>query len=94
MSEILTANIATSLARIIEAAIRKSKVARVDEDGNVAVGIARSIGDDRGYFLKNTEDIRDAYLRVTLLSGFEAFWPIRELVPEEQTGLFVTNYHG
>jgi hypothetical protein len=83
---------ASAVAAIIDAAVRSTKVARVLERGEVAVGTARSIGDENGIFLDGKTDVRDGYLRVTLLSGFEAFWPVRELLPLVHSGEFVVDY--
>jgi hypothetical protein len=89
---VLTKSDASAVAAIIDAAVRSTKVARVLERGEVAVGTARSIGDENGIFLDGKTDVRDGYLRVTLLSGFEAFWPVRELLPLVHTGEFVVDY--
>jgi hypothetical protein len=81
MKDPLTIRQAVDLATICEAAIHSWHVARL-VDNNIIEGTARSIGDDRGYFAGPEDDIRDCYLRVTTRSGFEAFWPVAELVPE------------
>ena len=61
-------------------------------DGTVYVGLARSIGDERGNFGGRDDDIRDEYLRVTLLLGFDVAWPMSELLSEVGSGYFVPNY--
>lgn len=88
----LTVHDAVALATIVEASIHNSYVARVADDGRVMHGTARSIGDDRGAFLATGEDVRDAYLRVTLSTGFEAFWPVAELIPQTHSGEFVSPF--
>lgn len=82
---------ACQLADIVHAAQRSTRVARLLDD-TVAVGTARSIGDDQGNHSKADQDIRDLFLRVTLLSGFDVYWPISDLMAEHDSGEFVTNY--
>jgi hypothetical protein len=85
----LTVSDAVSLATVCESAIHGWRVARL-VDGNIIEGTARSIGDKCGNFAD--DDIRDEYLRVTTVSGFEAFWPVRELMGEVSSGYFVAPY--
>lgn len=82
---------ACQLADIIRAAQGNQRVARRIE-GYVVFGTARSIGDDRGNHPRRDQDVRDLFLRVRSLSGFDYFWPISELVAESETGEFVANY--
>jgi hypothetical protein len=42
-------------------------------------GTVRSIGDATGGFLRADEEIRTAYVRITLDSGFEWFAPVAEI---------------
>lgn len=83
---------AVDLATIIGAAQRTAPVARLMTDGEVCYGTARSIGDTRGAFLARDTDVRDAHLRVTTRAGWEAFWPISELLGEVRSGEFVVDY--
>ena len=79
-----------ALAAIGQAASGKDKVSRLVGD-DIIEGTARSIGDDRGSFLAAGSDVRDAFLRVTTLAGWEAFWPVADLVEEHKVGYFVTH---
>lgn len=92
MSAILTIADAVDLAAIIGAAQRTAPVARLMESGDVIYGTARSIGDERGNFLHEDEDVRDGLLRVTSTMGWEHFWPVRDLMPEVRSGEFVVDY--
>jgi hypothetical protein len=89
----LSAQHVLGLAQIVLAARKGQRVARLDEDSNVRVGTARSLGDERGNYMGREDDIRDVYLRVTLLSGFDAYWPVLELLAEIGSE-FVTDYDG
>ncbi len=89
---ILTISEAVDLGAIVSAT-NWSRVARLI-DGHVHVGTARSIGDENGNFAGRNDDVRDCYLRVTLDTGFEAFWLVSELMGEVRSGYFVTNYQG
>jgi len=75
-------------AEILRAAQTTAKVAYLLESGDVAYGTARSVGNDRGAFARNGEDVRDLFLRVTTQSGLEAFLPVRELMPKVSSGEF------
>lgn len=95
MSEygILTVSAAMALGELLSAAQRGALVARVVDYGDgVVYGTARSVGDERGMFVGPNDDARDCYLRVTTSGGFEAFWPVVELVGEYRLGLFVLDY--
>lgn len=76
-----------ALSEITDACIHGYRVARLMESGEVLEGVARSIGDERGNFLRRDEDVRAGYLRVS--SMFEHFWPIRELMPLVKRSEFV-----
>lgn len=91
----LTSADVVSLHAIVDAASRGVKVARVVDVGDgVEWGTARHIvTDDRTAAFPNaSDDVRDCLLRVTLASGFEAFWPVADLVRDHQTQMFVTDY--
>lgn len=88
----LTINTVVKLAQIVEAAIYGRKVGRLVHE-YVVEGTARSIGDDQGYHARDTDDIRDCWLRVTTTGGLEAFWPISELL-EELGETFIADYAG
>lgn len=86
----LTLTDLVALETIAGVAQRCAKVARYDKNsGDVVYGHARHIcRDTLGNFLRGDEDVRDGLLRVTLRSGFEAFWPVRELMQDVGKGEF------
>ena len=88
----LTVGQTVALSTLVEASIHYWHVARL-VDGNIIEGTARSIGDDRGNHAGPEDDIRDCYLRVTTTWGFEAFWPVAELIPEVGS-YFIAPYEG
>lgn len=92
MCEPLSIADVVALDIIVRAASTCAKVARMLEDGTVVYGHARSIGGTSGAFLGPDADVRDAFLRVTTQGGFEAFWPVRDLMPQAATGEFVAPY--
>jgi hypothetical protein len=87
---ILNISDACDLAAIIHMAQGTQKVARLLDSGDVVYGTARSIGTENGGFAGGGDDVRDAFLRVTLSGGFEAFWPVSDLLPLVRTGEFTT----
>lgn len=92
-TRVLTIGDVIALANIIRYAQGERRVVRIMPDGGpnageILRGTARSIGNDRGNFLATGEDVRDAYLRVTLDTGWEAFWLIGELIGENSEGYF------
>jgi hypothetical protein len=84
---------AVSLGSLVDAVVHNRKVARVEADGGITVGTARSVGTATGGLADENDDIRDCYMRVTGDDGFERFWRVRELAAETETGHFVSNYH-
>jgi hypothetical protein len=87
----LTSGQAIAVAAILAAAHNTRRVARA-VDGDVLSGQARSVGDLGGNFAGPGDDLRGMWLRVTLTTGFEAFWPMQELIDEFGTGEFVCTY--
>jgi hypothetical protein len=85
---ILTIADAVAIAEILRMAQGCHKVTRLMPDGTLVNGTARSVGHENGAFLSRETDVRDGYLRVTLESGFEAFWPVRDLIEPVQEGEF------
>ncbi len=83
-------NISDTLAaaEVLQTAQNTARVARLRPDGTVTYGTARSVGDKTGYFGRSDQDVREMYLRVTSATGFEHFWPMRELIEEVSTGEF------
>jgi hypothetical protein len=88
-TNILTVRDTVVLAAIVEAAIHNLIVARHIDEVGVVKGKARSIGDKAGNHASNQDDVRDCFLRVTTNTGFEAFWPVRELISEVHSGHFL-----
>lgn len=85
----LTTSDVVALSAIVSGARRSARVSRA-LDCDVVSGTARAVvTDERGLFAGARDDVRDCLLWVTLTSGFEAFWPMRDLVSEQQSGLFV-----
>lgn len=88
-----TMTTAGALAAILKAAQTGAQVARrLDSSGRVDAGTARCIGDEDGNHAPRDSDIRDLWLRVTLRTGFEAFWPVGELTGEHDRGEFIAEY--
>lgn len=89
-TQVLSITDAVDLGVVVNAAIRTARVVRCLDGGLlVRSGTARSIGDDCGNFAGRDDDVRDCSLRVTTDAGFEAFWPVAELIAEVRSGLFV-----
>lgn len=94
MTEILTISDAIYLNQVIDAASQSAKVAWVnDEDaeaGDVRYGTARHIvqGPDDIGFLRNDQDVRNGYLRITSRTGMEVFLPVRDLMRMAAEGRF------
>jgi hypothetical protein len=57
----------------------------------VVTGTARHLvtDQDTAAFPGLQDDVRDCLLRVTLSTGFEAFWPVSELVVDYAAAVFV-----
>jgi hypothetical protein len=88
-AQILNMTDACSLADIIRMAQGNKHVARLMDNGDVITGTARSIGTETGMFATETDDVRDMFLRVTTDMGWEAFWSVRELLPQALAGEFL-----
>jgi hypothetical protein len=80
----------TSLQMVAEAAERSSRVSWLDGD-DVREGTARSIGDQRGNFLRTDEDVRDGFLRITSVTGFDYFLPVTQVMIMVREGEFAAN---
>lgn len=80
------------LADIVNASIGCKPVTILEESGAVSVGLARSIGDVNGNHLARGEDVRDAWLRVTMRSGFERFIPMGDLMEAVREGRVALDY--
>lgn len=91
----LTAGDVIALHAIVDAAARGLTVARVaDVPDGMVWGTARHLVTDESgrAFPHAGDDVRDCLLRVTLVSGMEAFWPVAELVGDYHAAVFVTDY--
>lgn len=88
MGRIMSMRDAVSTAAIVHAAQRGATVARLIDD-HIFEGVARSIGDEHGYFAGNDRDVRDCLLRVTLTSGTDVFWNVGNLIDAMDDGEFV-----
>lgn len=81
MADILKSRDVIVLAEIARAAQQSAKIAYIAIDGQVLRGTARAFaGNTSGALLMDNQDVRDAYLWVTLDNGFEAFPTIRYLM--------------
>ncbi len=70
------------LGRIVERGQQGGQVTFLHDDGRTDQGTARSVGDENGYFLRSDDDVRDAYLRITMRSGLERFEKMSDLVDQ------------
>jgi len=88
MDRTLSLTQAGQLALLLDMVDKRAKVARATEDGNVLYGVARHFVRDpeRAVFLGPDDDVRDAFLRVTMRSGYESFWRVSDLMPETAAG--------
>lgn len=80
MVDTLTIRTAAHLATIITWAQRGARVRWLTHGGKTDTGVVRSIGDERGNFLRDDEDVRDAFVRITTAAGWEWFPPVREVL--------------
>jgi hypothetical protein len=94
-SRVLTVAQAAALGAIVRAAREQQRVAWVNDDSadGITWGTARGIGDIRGDRACGTDDVRDCFLRVTTVQGWEAFLAIPDVIRDAQRGLFVTDYN-
>jgi len=91
-NNILTIADVIALSTIIDAASQSAKVRWWDnERGDVREGTARHIvrGADDFVFIPQTQDVRDAFLRITTTMGMEITIPVRKLMDMVQRGEFV-----
>lgn len=87
----LTATEVVALAAIVSGAQRFARVSR-DLGDVVVTGTARHLVTDEetaAFPDYRRDDVRDCLLRVTLSTGFEAFWPVSELVVDYAAAMFV-----
>jgi hypothetical protein len=62
-----------------------------DGSSELVYGTARSIGDERGNFLHPLDDVRDAFVRITMRSGWEWFVPMADVMARQQAGTMVVS---
>jgi hypothetical protein len=89
---ILNITDACTIADIIRAAQGNKPVTRLLEDGTPVCGTARAITHEGGAFLSAKDDVRDGYLWMTMHSGFEQWWPVKEVITLVQSGEIALNY--
>ena len=89
---ILTLNDAQAVAEILRAVQGGKKITQLVEGGNIRVGTLRSVGDERGNFLRSDEEVRTAFVRITWASGFDQFVPFSQLMTEYQTSTIALDY--
>jgi hypothetical protein len=85
-TRVLTMGDACTLADIIRAAQGGKRVRWLVDSGDVMEGVARSIGDTDGTFLRAGQDVRDGYLRIS--ATFEHYLPVAEVIAKCQAGEF------
>lgn len=78
------------LATVLEFCQHNRPVRWLTDSGNILDGVARSVGDEKGYFLRNDDDIRDAYVRIS--GTFEYFLPIRDVCELIRRGEFAASH--
>lgn len=84
----LTVSDLVALSTVAEAAQHGARVRWLSDNDDVLEGTARSIGDERGMFLANDDDVRDAFLRITSTSGWDYFVPMARLAELVKEGGF------
>ena len=72
------------VADVLHGITRNAKVRRLMPEGEIAEGILRHLDGDDG--ARRPDDVRDCHVRVTLLSGFETWWPMAEIARQSQVG--------
>lgn len=92
MNETLTLAKLVSLSAITNAVIRSARVGWLLENGDVATGTLRAIGDQNGNRLPDSVDVRDGYVRITTSGGWETFPPLAWVVSQYERGEFVLDY--
>lgn len=79
-----------TLAKIVTASTEGQRLIRVLDDHHLT-GTARGFTGPDGESRQGS-DMREWFLRVTLDSGTEAFWPIRDLMRDVNSGMLALNY--
>jgi hypothetical protein len=81
----------TAAAQVMAAAEGNRRVRRLVDD-RVVEGVARSIGDQQGYFVRGDAPLEELYLRVTGSTGFDYYWPLPELMQQVLCGEFAVDH--
>ena len=76
----LTLRDALDLSTIIRWAQSNAIVRWLDDRNEVQSGTVRSIGDERGNFLRADDEVRDSFVRITTSSGWEWFVPMKDIL--------------
>lgn len=78
---VLNVHHVTALATIVQWAQAGSKIKFMYEGSDVIrEGIVRSIGDDQFNFINLETDVRDAYVRITGVNGFDYALPVTDVM--------------
>lgn len=94
MTDILTVPQITQLGVITDAASRSAKVRWLGDDSHtIHEGTARHIvqSPDNFTFLRSDQDVRDAFLRITSVTGMEHAVPVRRLMYLVEMGGFAVD---
>jgi hypothetical protein len=92
MTDILTAADVKALERIVTAVSAGLFVRRATDEDVIYEGTVRGfVVDEDGTPGVHGRDIRDLFVRVTLLSGTDAHWPVRVLAEDLNNG--VANFY-
>lgn len=91
MSDTLRVSDIIVLGDILSAAQHNHSVIRIKDDCDFR-GVARQISTSEGFTGPTDTDVRDLFLRVTLNSGTDVYWPIRELMADTVSGHLALNY--
>jgi hypothetical protein len=68
---------------------RNARLRWLTDNGDIAEGTARSVGDASGNFLRSTDDVRDSFVRITTATGWEWFPRMAEVIERHQAGTMV-----
>lgn len=74
----LTLRDACDIADVVNACQRTARVAWLTDHNDRMEGTMRSVGDERGNFLRADDEVRDAFVRITTSMGMEVFMPMRD----------------
>lgn len=76
------------LQTIAEAAQTNARVRWLNAHSDVMEGTARSIGHEDSTFLGTDEDVRDGFLRITSVMGFDHYLSVTGLMAMVERGEF------